>query len=281
VQTDLESWVGRSVVETDDVHPGQARALAALLDRDPEALAPDALPELWHWVHFRPTTRQSELGPDGHARRGGFLPPVELPRRMWVGGRLRFLAPLPFGVRAERRSTIRSISSKSGRSGDLCFVTVLHEISSPAGPAVEEEQDIVYRSAQAGGAIRADEPPADAAWSETFHPGPVELFRFSALTFNGHRIHYDHPYTTGVEGYPGLVVHGPLTALLQLEVARRARAAEGLPSRPARYEYRAVSPLFAEERLVVSGRPDAEGGAAVWASGPRGLVMTGRVEWAG
>lgn len=277
--TDLQEWVGRTTTVADDLSLAHARGLVALLDRDPEALAAGIpLPPCWHWIFFRPVTPQSQLGPDGHARRGGFLPAIDLPRRMWVGGRIRFLAPLALGRSARRRSTILSISSKSGRSGELVFVTVGHEIEGEGGLAIQEEQDLVYRGAPPPGeAPRAEPVPAGAAWSERVRADALTLFRFSALTYNGHRIHYDHPYATGVEGYPGLVMHGPLTALLLVDAATRQR--EGAAGRVVGYQYRAVSPLFADEDVTLAGTAYADGSEQLWATGPRGLAMTASVEW--
>jgi 3-methylfumaryl-CoA hydratase len=276
---DLQQWIGRTEVTEDDLSVAHARGLVALLDRDPEALAAGTpLPECWHWIFFRPTTPQSGLGPDGHARRGGFLPPIELPRRMWVGGRIRFLQPLLIGSGAVRRSTITSISSKTGRSGQLVFVTVRHAIGTPDHVAIEEEQDLVYRSPPPPGETPRSEPaPAPPDWIERLWTDPVMLFRFSALTYNGHRIHFDHPYVTGEEGYPGLVVHGPLTALLLMDAATRHREASS--GRVLGYQYRAVSPLFVGEEVTLAGTAYADGSAQVWASGPRGLAMTATVEW--
>jgi 3-methylfumaryl-CoA hydratase len=197
---------------------------------------------------------------------------------MWVGGRLRFRGPLALGRPAVRRSTIQSIASKSGRSGELVFVTVRHDVGTPDGVAIEEEQDLVYRGAPPPGETpRAEAPPADADWRETYRADAVALFRFSALTYNGHRIHYDHPYATAVEGYPGLVVHGPLTALLLMDAATRHR--EGSSGRPVGFQYRAVSPLFADEEITLAGTSYGDGSAQVWAAGPRGLAMTATVEW--
>jgi 3-methylfumaryl-CoA hydratase len=277
---DLQGWVGRTESTEDDLSLAHARGLVALLDRDPRALAAGTpLPECWHWIYFRPATPQSELGRDGHAKRGGFLPPIELPRRMWVGGRIRFLAPLAIGRPAERRSTILSISAKAGRSGELVFVTVRHEIGAAGEIAIEEEQDLVYRAAPPPGAAAPKPEPAPATpdWSERCSADAVTLFRFSALTFNGHRIHYDQPYATGVEGYPGLVVHGPLTALLLIDAAVRHR--EGSAGRAVGFQYRAVSPIFADEEIRLSGTSYRDGSAQVWAESPRGLAMTATVEW--
>ena len=277
---DLQEWVGRTTAAEDDLSPAHARGLVALLDRDPEALAAgSAVPPCWHWIYFRPTTPQSQLGHDGHAQRtGAFLPPIGLPRRMWVGGRIRFLSPLLLGQEAVRRSTIVSVSSKTGRSGELVFVTIRHAIGAPGEIAIEEEQDLVFRGPPPPGETPRSEPaPAPPDWAERLRADALMLFRFSALTYNGHRIHYDHPYATGVEGYPGLVVHGPLTALLLADAATRHR--EGSSGRLVGYQYRAVSPLFADEEVTLSGKSYGDGSAQVWASGPRGLAMTATVEW--
>ena len=161
---------------------------------------------MWHWLYFLPLHRQSELGPDGHAKRGGFLPPVPLPRRMWAGGRFDFRRPLRVGDAIRRTSTIADVSLKEGRTGPLVFVLVRHEVATGEGVALVEEHDIVYRDLpEAGEAAPAPRPArADAAWRRDIHPDDVLLFRYSALTFNGHRIHYDRRYVTEVEGYPGL-----------------------------------------------------------------------------
>ena len=189
---------------------------------------------LGHWLYFLPEARESDLGPDGHPARGGFLPPVALPRRMWAGGRVDFLSPIPLGAEMTRRSTIIDIVDKSGSSGPMTFVVVRHEISLQGRLAVREEQDIVYRGASGQDAPAAADGASASAERYDFRrcvaPGPVELFRYSALTFNGHRIHYDRDYATGAEGYPGLVVHGPLIAtmlvdtLLAMEARNKAHA---------------------------------------------------------
>ena len=206
-----DTYIGRTETRTDFVAPGLVRGMAATLDM-PEP--PGALPPMWHWMLFPDWAPASQLGPDGHPRRGGFLPPVhDLPRRMWAGGRVRFHAPLHPGDAVTRLSTILSVTEKSGGSGKLVFVTVRHEIAGPSGPAITEEQDIVYRGTE-GDAVKPGEPapPIAAAAAREVLPDPVLLFRYSALTGNGHRIHYDADYVRGVEGYPGLIVHGPLQA---------------------------------------------------------------------
>ncbi|MCH7891643.1 MAG: MaoC family dehydratase N-terminal domain-containing protein [Gemmatimonadetes bacterium] len=256
--------------------------MSAVLDRPPEALGPGSpLPLAWHWLYFKPATRRSALGPDGHERRGDFLPPVPLPRRMWAGGRLRFLGTLRLGEAVQRRSTIATVRSKEGRSGPLVFVTVRHEIANEAGVAIEEDQDLVYRDGSGAGGGPPKPPPEAAEWSESFMADAVTLFRFSALTFNSHRIHYDHRYVTEVEGYPDLVVHGPLIALLLLDAgSRRLEGSTGgslagsTGGSPDSFSYRAVSPLFCGEEFTIAGRANPEGQTEVWAAHPeRGLAM--------
>jgi 3-methylfumaryl-CoA hydratase len=257
-------------------------ALSATLDRDDPAPAGGTdLPPLWHWLYFLPHARQSEIGPDGHPRRGGFLPPVPLPRRMWAGGRLRWEAtnPLRVGQEVQRTSTIQSIKHKAGRSGELLFVLVEHQLRNAQGLALTEEHDIVYRSAAQPGdpAPAPQKPPLDgqAAWSRTIVPDDVLLFRYSALTFNGHRIHYDRKYVTEVEGYPGLIVHGPLIATLLLDLLRRS-----LPgAQVARFDFRAVRPTFDLHPFSVHGKPSADGKTVeLWAQDHEGfLTMQGTV----
>ena len=250
----LLSWVGRSEERSDTITAAPLAGLAATLDRDdPAPVAGSAVPPLWHWLYFLPTARQSELGADGHPRRGGFLPPVDLPRRMWAGGRLRFERALRVGETATRRSRIADVTAKEARSGPLVFVTVAHEIATAAGVALREEHDIVYRGLPAPGAAATPaEAPRDETFARTIVADAVLLFRYSALTFNGHRIHYDRRYVTEVEGYPGLIVHGPLIATLLLDLLRRERPAASV----VRFEFKAVSPLFDLDPFTVCGRAD-------------------------
>jgi 3-methylfumaryl-CoA hydratase len=270
-KTDWQQWVGRTETHADVVTPTPVAALAATLDRDdPRPAAGDPLPPLWHWLYFLPLHRQSEIGPDGHAKRGGFLPPVPLPRRMWAGGRLTFRAPLRVGERVARTSTIADVTAKEGRSGPLAFVLLRHEIVGPHGQAIVEEHDIVYRETPAAGERPAAPPraPADATWTRTIRPDAVLLFRYSALTFNGHRIHYDRRYVTEIEGYPGLIVHGPLIATLLLDLVRRHLPAAAV----ARFSFRAVSPLFDIAEFTVNGRRRDDGTLALWAAGADGAL---------
>jgi 3-methylfumaryl-CoA hydratase len=263
---DLRNWIGRTESRVDEVTMMPVAALAATLDcDDPAPQRGEPLPPLWHWLYFLPLHRQSEIGPDGHARRGGFLPPVPLPRRMWAGGRLTFLQPLRIGERIERTSRIVDVTMKEGRAGKLGCVLVRHEISGAQGPAIVEEHDIVYRGEAKPGEPSAapQRAPADAMWQRTLRPDDVLLFRYSALTFNGHRIHYDRRYVTEVEGYPGLIVHGPLLATLLVDLLRRNRPEATI----ARFSFRALRPLFDIAPFVVAGRPAADGTTvSLWAA---------------
>ena len=234
-----QEHLGRSEVATDTLHAAYLARMAATLDR---AEVPESLPPLWHWMLFTSWVRPAELGPDGHPARGKFLPAdPELPRRMYAGGRLSFPGTLRAGDVATRKSVITRVEEKEGSTGRLLFVTVRHEISGRAGPALTEEHDIVYRGL-AGAAAKPGAPFADppGAFLRTVTPDPVLLFRYSALTGNGHRIHYDRSYATGVEGYPGLIVHGPLQATLLAELAQRHAPGRKL----ARFSFRAVRPVF-------------------------------------
>lgn len=268
-------WIGRSEHRHDILTPGPVAALAATLDRDDPPPRPgDALPPLWHWLYFLPLHRHSELGTDGHARRGDFLPPVPLPRRMWAGGRLNFVEPLRIGEPVQRFSRITAIRSTRGRSGELVLVTVRHEIHHAGRLALEEEHDIVYREAprpevEAAAVRNAPTQAAPhAVHSRTIRPDSVLLFRYSALTFNGHRIHYDRAYATEVEGYPGLVVHGPLIATLLLDLLRR----EHPSAHVRRFGFRALRPLFDIHPFSLHAAPAIEGSMRLWATDHEGTV---------
>jgi 3-methylfumaryl-CoA hydratase len=269
----LAAWVGRTETRTDRISERVAQLLAATLDRKVMPAVGAALPPLWHWTHFVPDARTSNLGPDGHPKRGRFLPPVPLPRRMWAGGRFTFDHPLFVGEKAMRRSTIRDVTVKSGKSGTLAFVKVVHEIEGETGHALTEEQDIVYREEASGPPPAPPDSPAGGQWSDEIAPDPVLLFRYSALTFNSHRIHYDHPYATEAEGYPGLVVHGPLIATLLAESLGR-RTSRVLRS----FAFRAVSPLIAPASFTLNGRIEDDR-AALWAANSEGrLAMSAEAE---
>jgi 3-methylfumaryl-CoA hydratase len=226
---------------------------------------------LWHWLYFLPSHRQSEIGADGHAKRGGFLPPVPLPRRMWAGGRFEFRAPVRVGDRVSRTSTIENVATKTGRSGTLVFVTVRHDVrcNDAAEPAIVEHHDIVYREVKRPGDI---EPPPQAAasgapWQRELLPDDVLLFRYSALTFNGHRIHYDRRYVTEVEGYPGLIVHGPLIATLLMDLLRR----EAPGAEVAAFRFKAVRPTFDGRPMRVNGSRDGHT-VRLWAQDHEGWL---------
>lgn len=274
----LKDWIGTARTMGDFAAPFPVLALAATFDEnDPAPRMGDALPPLWHWLYFLDAALQSKIGPDGHAERGDFLPPVPLPRRMWAGSRLSFDGePLRLGDAISRRSEIKAVEAKTGSTGSMVFVTVLHTISGPRGVSCVEEHDIVYReAAKPGEQTRPAKPaPTDATWSKTLTPDPVLLFRFSALTFNGHRIHYDKPYVTGEEGYPGLIVHGPLMGMLQIELARRSNPDKRL----THFEFRALSPVFAGAPLTVGARHEGDGAVTTWiANDTGGLAQQGKV----
>lgn len=267
---ELRAWIGRTETVTDSLATEQAQAAAALFDLDPARHgAGSALPLPWHWFHFLPRAPQAALGNDGHPRLGGFMPPVPYPRRMFAGSRITVHRPLVVGRPAERTGTIRDVVLKQGRSGALAFVTVAYRIEQGGALALEEEQDIVYREPGAPVAApvpRGVAPPAEGSWSRTVAPDTRLLFRFSALTLNAHRIHYDRDYARDVEGYPGLVVHGPLTAMLLLDLVRRHT------DRPvAAFAFRGQAPLFDGAPVRLVGRPDGDR-VALEAQGPDGAV---------
>ena len=308
---DFAAWIGRSETRHDSIGPTPVHALNATLDHAPMAVVPGTtLPPLWHWLYFLPLPRASEIGPDGHARRGDFLPPVALPRRMWAGSQFDFHAPLRVGDQVERRSTIEDITLKQGRTGALVFVKVRHELRCNGRPeaALVEWHDIVYRDARQPGEVepppqRAPEieeypgggqrlrgawgrtasgsgsPGPDArplggqrpqeAWGRTLIPDEVLLFRYSALTFNSHRIHYDRHYVTEVEGYPGLVVHGPLIATLLMDLLRR----EWPHAEVSVFRFKAVRPTFDGQPMRVCGQPARDGQSVrLWAQDHQGWL---------
>ena len=282
--TRLQSWVGKTETTGDDITSAPVRALSATLDRDDSApvAGSTVLPPLWHWLYFLPQQRQSEIGPDGHPRRGGFLPPVPLPRRMWAGGRLCWLTenPLLVGQAVRRVSSIASVTHKAGRTGDLLFVLVKHEVHNAKGLALTEEHDIVYRAAAQPGDPVPQPVAAEqgAAWQREIVPDDVLLFRYSALTFNGHRIHYDRRYVTEVEGYPGLIVHGPLIATLLVDLVRRHVPDAFVKS----FHFKAVRPTFDLHPFRLNGQPSADGKTVqLWAQDHEGwLTMQGKAELA-
>ena len=251
----LRTWIGKTQVDEDVISTRHARLMAATVAADAARIRDGApLPPLWHWLDFLEGRPPGELGRDGHPARGGFLPPVPLPNRMWAGGRVAFLAPVPIGSRVRKTSSILKVEHKVGRSGDLVFVTVLHELASPEGqPLLREEHDIVYKAATRPTPPTANAETVSAPFSKTFTPTSTTLFRYSALTFNGHRIHYDLDYCRNVEGYANLVIHGPLNATLL------AGFAEEIGGRPLReFNYRGLAPALLGETITLAATPDGE-----------------------
>jgi 3-methylfumaryl-CoA hydratase len=275
----LRQWVGRTAEATDIVTAQLAKGLRATLFQEiGEPKMGDAAPFTVHWCLGQPVYPMSELGPDGHPTRGGFLPPVPLPRRMWAGGELQFLDPLRVGDEAKRSSRISDVTLKTGSTGTLCFVSVEHVVTTPRGPAIRERQDIVYRdvsTTQPAVPAKASPPPPASKHRETHISDPVLLFRYSALTFNGHRIHYDRDYVTKVEGYPGLIFHGPLQAALIVEFAAKLHG--GQP--PKTFSYRGVQPLFEGSEFSVNAN-DTAGGLELWTANAEGQpTMKGTAAW--
>jgi 3-methylfumaryl-CoA hydratase len=291
---DFSAWLGRCEEQEDVVTAAPLAGLAATLDHAKPPWRDGETPPLAHWLYFLPRAPLHELAEDGHPARGGFLPPVPLPRRMWAGGSITFAAPLHVGESTRRRSTIADIQHKKGRSGNLVFVKVVHEIFGGSGLALREEQDIVYREApQAtrseatrdmtrGEHSRVRLPPTEKeapiaekpTWMRTVRPDSVLLFRFSALTFNGHRIHYDRDYCREREGYPGLVVHGPLIATLLMDLFLRNEPG----ARPRTFRFRSERPAFDTGSLTLWGIP---GGAttSLWAENAGGeRVMSAELD---
>lgn len=296
---DLRQWIGRTESAIDTVTAAPLAALSATLDRDDPPPQPgDPVPLLWHWLYFLPLHKQSELGADGHARLGEFLPPVPLPRRMYAGGRVEVRHPLRVGDAIERVSRITAIDEKAGRGGPLVFVKVRHEINTRGGLALIEDHDIVYAGrdhatpapSDAGAATRqhhqsidrsavtasragpgADSSAGvpDARWRREIRPDDVLLFRYSALTFNGYRVHYDRRFATEVQGYPGLVVHAPLIATLLADLLRC-----NVPGATvSEFVFRAKRPLFDGDAFLACGQPDGDGTTVrLWGLDPRGAV---------
>ncbi|MEO0362878.1 MAG: MaoC family dehydratase N-terminal domain-containing protein [Pseudomonadota bacterium] len=272
-QAAARAAVGRERVAEDRIDRWRAAALHASLDKDgPPPGDGDPLPAFHHWIYFLEAAPARALGRDGHPAKGGFIPDLGLPRRMWAGGRLEFRRPLRIGAAALKRTTIEDVALKTGRTGPLAFVTLRHEISDEAGLCVVERQDVVYRKDPEPGAPAptAARAPTNETASKTLRFDPVTLFRYSALTFNGHRIHYDRDYAREVEGYSGLVVHGPLIAQLMLDLA------EATLGPAKRFDFQARAPAVDGEEVAVCLKEGDDGAAALWARGADGrLVMSG------
>ena len=275
----LRQWIGRSTEASDVVTAQLVKGLRATLFQEiGEPKNGDAAPFTVHWCLAQPVFPMSQLGPDGHPTRGGFLPPVPLPRRMWAGGELQFFDALRVGDESTRKSRISDVTVKTGSTGSLCFVAVEHEVTTPRGLAVRERQDIVYREmspAQAAGPAKAASPPPAAKHRETHMADSVLLFRYSALTFNGHRIHYDRDYVTKVEGYPGLIFHGPMQAALLVEFSAKLHGGVA----PKKFAYRGVQPLFEGSEFSVNAST-TEAGMELWTANSHGQpTMKGTATW--
>jgi len=272
---ELQGWIGRTETAQDEVTPRLVRELRATLDLDVLG-AEGPVPLAVHWCLAPPAVKSSMIGPDGHPLRGGFLPPVPLPRRMWAGGQVTFRDQLHVGDKVERRSRIVDVAVKQGRSGVLCFVSVKHEYFTVRGLALEDRQDIVYREFNTVTTSRGDKPSnlPPPEWRRNMQANPVLLLRYSALTFNGHRIHYDRPYAMNVEGYPGLIVHGPLQATLLIEFAASIK-----DQPPKQFLYRAIQPLFDFTPFALCAWPN-NGGLHLWIQTVEGVqTMDAQASW--
>lgn len=270
---DLSAWLGRTEEASDQLSLNLIKRIAATLGEPvPPLGAP--LPPLWQWCFFQEPVFETQLGIDGHPARGGFLPPADNRNRMWAGGRLEFIQPLKVGGDAHRLSTITHIEEKHGRTGSLLFVTVRHDYTQDGQLCLREEQDIVYREPNPP-KLSSDDAAASGEWNERIEPTPTLLFRYSAITFNGHRIHYDYPYVTEQEGYPGLVVHGPMIATLNLRAFCRAHP----EARLRRFAFRGVRPLNVPTPFSVSGRIVEPGRAELWAGNEAGVAQSAEVQF--
>ncbi|MET7537734.1 MaoC family dehydratase N-terminal domain-containing protein [Streptomyces sp. NPDC005507] len=261
----LDTWTPAPVTLDDPVAAAPVAALSQVLDQETTVAGEgEPLPPLWHWLHFLEWPAQRELAADGHPAHGHFLPPLPDRRRMFAGGRAEFTAPLRVGVPARRTSSLAKVEIKRGRTGEMAFVTVRHEIAQDGEIRVTEEQDLVYRTGEderrsgGFGLDLGEAEPSDADWQLILRPAPTLLFRYSALTANAHRIHYDEPYVRDVEGYPGLVVHGPLLVQLMLELARREAPEREIHT----LSYRLRKPVFAGEQVCALGDVADDGGSA-------------------
>lgn len=276
-EEDWSQWVGRVETCDDLISEERVAALAATLDIDQTWRAGEVLPAGWHWVFFNRMVKRRDIGFDGHPKRGGFLPPITLPRRMWAGSRIVYEGNIVIGEVCTRTSVISKVQAKKGRGGDLVFVTVTHTIRCRGHDCLVEEQDIVYREPPAPNARPAPLTPAPqgAEWREDITPDTVLLFRYSALTYNGHRIHYDQPFAREQEGYPDLVVHGPLTATLLQHFATAWLSGHRLK----RFEFRGVHPLFVNAPFSLEATKEGDNALKMWARGPQGeLAMQASAE---
>jgi 3-methylfumaryl-CoA hydratase len=271
----LRSWIGREEAREELVTPSLAERFNATFNLTDDTANGATAPLLIHLCLAPPAAPTSGLGPDGHPARGGFLPPVPLPRRMWAGGAFTFHNDIHIGETVTRRSRIQDVVVKQGRTGTLCFVTVNHEFHSDGRHVITERHDIVYRGADAArAATKTASPAAHGTHRRVIYPSTALLFRYSALTFNGHRIHYDAPYVRNVEGYPGLIVHGPMQATMLVQFAADLRG-----KRPTQFDFRSLSPIFDDGDFTLNA-VEEHGGLKLWTSyidGP--VAMEARATW--
>lgn len=277
----LRQWIGREQSVTERLSPFPARALAAAIGAAEMPDAGDPLPLPWHWLYFLDAPAAAATGPDGHPARGGFLPPVPLPRRMWAASEIQVDHPLMIDAPATKTSRVADVTSKEGRSGSLVFVTVEHRYAQDGVTCLTERQSLVYRAPAPISALPVPVPlpgGEEVAVSDVVQrlvPDPVLLFRYSALTYNGHRIHYDLPYAQDEEGYTGLVVHGPLIATLLLQAALQASGARIV----RHFAFRAEQPAFAGVPLRLCARP-GDDGLVLESVNPAGAVgMRAQLTW--
>lgn len=274
-----DEWIGKSKDQNDSMAPEQLQRFEALMDRDPDAITVGSeLPPCSHWIYFTPMDKQSNIAEDGHAIKGGFLPPVELPKRMWAGGNLKFKKPLKTGSPADKKSTIVKINEKEGASGKLCFVTVRHQISGSGSIAIDEIQQIVYREVAEEGVspVRTKPMDIDFDWKKSRKLSSVQLFRYSALTFNAHRIHYDHPFTVRDEGYPNLVVHSPLLLTLMMDLFKTKTDGKVIEE----IDYKSVGPIYLGEEISITSKDVDNFKAEMRVLGPDNkMAVKATVKW--
>ncbi len=274
-----DEWIGKSKDQSDSMAPEQLQRFEALLDRDSSAVTTGSvLPPCSHWIYFTPMSKQSDIAENGHAEKGGFLPPIELPIRMWAGGNIQFKKPLKTGVQADKKSTIVKIDEKEGASGKLCFITVRHQISSSGSLAIDEEQEIVYREASEEGAhpVRTKPMDIDFDWKKSRIINSVQLFRFSALTYNSHRIHYDFPYATKQEGYPNLVVNSPYLLTLLMDLFKTKTDGKVIEE----IDYKSLGPVYLGEEITITSKDVDNFKAEMRVLGPDNkIAMTAAVKW--
>lgn len=274
-----DNWIGKSKNLSDTIAPEPLRRFEALLDRDPGSVNNGTiLPPCAHWIYFNPAVPQAVLAADGHPQKGDFLPPVELPSRMWAGGIIRFKKPLKTGQPADKKTTITAIDEKEGGSGKLCFITLRHQISTAGALAIDEDQEIVFREASEKGAhpIRTQPVDVDFDWKKSVQLNSAHLFRFSALTFNSHKIHYDHPYATQTEGYPNLVVHAPLLLVLMMNFFKTKTDGKVIEE----IAYRAAGPMFLHEEITITSKDTDNNKVEMRALGPdQNIALKASINW--